>query len=123
MSKLLRLFALLFLLTSGICYLKWPGHSATLFAVEAEILLEAHKLALVHPMVALPLIGQLTLIYALLRPGYGLVLSGAVFLSVIVLMVLITGLLSQEIITIGSTIPFIVAFILFVKNRKKLRDA
>lgn len=123
-SKILNL---LLLLSSLFGFLEW-GHNKKmfLFQIEAEVF---HKfpqdpLAVLHPFVLLPLVGQILLIITLIKnsPSKLLTYIGIAGLGILMLLVLLVGSLSKNIMIISSTIPFFIISFLVIRNNRKVKD-
>jgi heme A synthase len=108
-----------------ICYLEWSGgHSAFVYQMEYNILFQ-HKNtsgSFTHPLVLLPLLGQLLILFTVFQkqPGKRLALAGQVMLSLLVVMILVAGILSLNIKIILSTVPFIIASVAFYLSFKRV---
>lgn len=117
----------LLLLCSLFCYLEWARQSAFLFEVEYGLFFKANASAeaMVHPLIALPLLGQLLLLWALFSNPQTLVLTfiGMSLLAILVLLIFVIGVLSSNIKIWGSTLPFISCMIYTLiywrKNKQK----
>lgn len=122
-----RLLNGLLLLSSLCCYLEWAQQSAFLFEVEYGLFFKANASAetMVHPFIALPLLGQFLLLWALIKNPQKLTLTfiGMALLSVLVLIIFIVGALSQNLKILGSTLPFITSsvftFVYWRKHKRK----
>jgi hypothetical protein len=77
--------------------------------------------AFLHPLVLLPMMGQLLLILAIFQksPGRRLIVSGQLLLSVLVLLVLTTGLLKLNWKIVASTLPYLLLSAAFYWTFKK----
>lgn len=120
-----KILNLLLILTSLIGYLEWGGNShAFLFQAEGEILRKIciAPASLIHPIIILPLAGQLLLVFTLFQKQPSRILTyislGA--LGVLMLLVLFVGALNLNLKTIFSAVPFlVVAVITLIHYRKK----
>ena len=116
------------LISSLFGYLEWGiDHHSFIFQIEAELFLKAHNDAsgFVHPLILIPLCGQMFLIYTLFQttPSRILSLMGLICLSIFLLFLLFIGLLESNIKIIVSTLPFIISGIFVIKyNRKQKID-
>lgn len=111
-----RIFNLGLFLTFLICYLEWPGgNSGFLFQLEYEVfVLNANQNTFSHPLIFIPLLGQLTLLASIFYPNRKLTFIGLILSSVLVLLILLVGIFSLNLKIILSTTPFIVLSILFL---------
>jgi hypothetical protein len=106
-----RLLNIGIVLSFLVCYLEWGGgHSAFVAQVQYELLVgkpEAQNFA--HPMIALPFVGQLLLLYTLFqkRPSRRLTSIGIVLMGVLVLLLALIAVLSMNARTGLSTLPFL----------------
>ena len=118
-----RLINLALLLSFLVCYLEWgKDQSAFLFEIEYSLLTGSKDFhTFIHPLIFLPFIGQLILLYSLFRKETGkrIILIGWMLLSLLVLLILVTGLLTLDPKIIGSTLPFILVSIWFFLERRK----
>lgn len=108
-GKLLNVLAII---TSLIGLLQWGGgHSMFLLEAEAEILskLFSSPAEALHPLTILPLIGQVLLLVTVFQkaPSKLLSLIGISCLGVLLAFLFAVGLLSFNIKTLVSTLPFI----------------
>jgi hypothetical protein len=93
------------------CYLEWGGgHSAFVARVEYQVLLgqpEAQNFA--HPMIALPFVGQLLVLFTLFQktPSRRLAAIGILLMAVLVLLLALIGILAANAKTGLSTLPFL----------------
>ncbi|MFN8354855.1 MAG: hypothetical protein U0Y10_10445 [Spirosomataceae bacterium] len=113
------------LLSPLVCYLEW-GKNQSSFLFQAEYLLffgSNHATnSFTHPLVLLPLCGQLLIVYSLFQanPNKRLTLIGLLMIAPLILMILVAGLLSLNPKIILSTIPFGVVSVLLFRYWKKL---
>jgi hypothetical protein len=119
-----RLLSIGLFLTPLICYLEWGrGQTSFLFQVEYSLLFNSSSTlkTFFHPLVLLPMLGQLLVIIAIFQtsPGRRLIVSGQLLLSVLVLLVLTTGLLKFNWKIVASTLPFILVSVAFYRAFKK----
>ena len=123
-SKILNL---LLLLSSLFGFLEW-GHNKKmfLFQIEAEVFhkLPQDPLAVLHPFGLLPLVGQILLIITLIKnsPSKLLTYIGIAGLGILMLLVLLVGSLSKNLMIISSTIPFFIISFLVIRNNRKVKD-
>ena len=104
-----------------ICYLEWAGgNSGFIFQLEYSVFaLNANQNTFTHPLILIPLIGQLLLLISVFYPNKKLTLLGIILLSVLVLIILLVGILSLNIKIIASSLPFIAIATFFLVNYKK----
>lgn len=119
-----RIINLGLLLSFLICYLEWAGgNSGFLFQFEYSVFsTNANQNTFAHPLIFIPLLGQLLLLISVFYPNKRLTLFGIILLSVLVLVILLVGVLSFNLKIILSTIPFITISILFIENYRKQKS-
>ena len=123
MKKLLNICLFLSFLFG---YLEWgKGQHAFIFQSEAEIFLNLkhNYTAALHPLIIIPLCGQILLLYTFFRQQVSRVLSlaGLACLSTLMLLILVTGLVTFNFKIAGSAIPFMITAVLILKyNRKQI---
>ena len=97
-----------------------------LFQIEAGVFRKFphDPLAVLHPFVLLPLVGQILLIITLIKnsPSKLLTYIGIAGLGILMLLVLLVGSLSKNIMIISSTIPFFIISFLVIRNNRKVKD-
>jgi len=107
-----------------VCYLEWgTDQSGFLFETEYDLIVN-NKLSdsISHPLVFLPLSGQLILLITLFQPtpNNRLVWASILLLGTLVMMIFLAGILSMNVKIVASTIPFLAAvFLFFLATRKK----
>jgi hypothetical protein len=117
-SKLLNI---LLILSSSIGYLSWgKNQSSFLFEVEFEIfkkLLTTPK-SMLHPLILLPLFGQIILLATLFQvvPSKKLTYVGMIGLAILMSFILLVGILSFQIKIMMSTIPFFILSIITLRK-------
>ena len=123
-----RVLNFLLLATSLCAYLEWGGKQH-LFLFQAELMLFSKlmhdPLAILHPMIVLPFIGQVLLLITLFqkKPNWLYTILSLIFLGVLNVFIFVVGLLSLNMkITIAS-FPFIVISILILKQIRTRRKA
>ena len=123
-----RVLNFLLLATSLFAYLEW-GDKQHLFLFQAELMLFSKlmhdPLAILHPMIVLPFIGQVLLLITLFqkKPNWLYTILSLIFLGVLNVFIFVVGLLSLNMkITIAS-FPFIVISILILKQIRTRRKA
>jgi len=122
-----HLINLALLLSFLVCYLEWgKDQSAFIFQIEYSLFSGGKDFqTFVHPLILLPFIGQLILLYSLFRkrPNRIVLLVAWALLSLLVAVILMVGLFALNLKITGSTIPFILASIWFFLNFKHTRSA
>ncbi len=120
MSFLLRIRLILvcLIITPLFCYLEWGGgQSSFLYEIEWKLitLKTGDGGTLTHPLVFLPMAGQLLLIINLFRqkPSRKLGIAGILLIAPLVLMILLSGAFSVNARILLSVIPFLAASIWF----------
>ncbi|MBS1508003.1 MAG: hypothetical protein JSS79_15285 [Bacteroidetes bacterium] len=114
------------LITSLFGYLAWGKEQhAFLFQAEAEVLAKAvvDPMAVMHPFVVLPLLGQLILVVTLFQkePSRWLSFLGMGCIGVIMAMLLLIGVMGMKVGIALSTVPFLVVGFFVVKaNRRRV---
>lgn len=110
MSKLKRLNAGL-ILSSMIGCMEWGDQSEFLFQSEGQIIVKLFKdpISVIHPLVLLPLIGQVVLFINILRkkPNKWISISGNSMLSILLYFLFIIGLMSLNYRMILFNLPFV----------------
>lgn len=120
----LKLLIILLLLAFLIVYLQW-GKEQSAFVYEMEYQILSGKTdtqdVFMHPLVALPFLGQLLLFFTLFqkRPNRKIIIAAIVLLGLLVAIVLLAGILSKNMRIVGSTLPFVITAILVVKAKRK----
>ncbi|WP_129021341.1 hypothetical protein [Edaphocola flava] len=104
---------ILLILTSLIGYLEW-GKDASVFFFQAELQI-LNKLftdpqSVLHPLILLPLAGQLLLLFTLFQKKVSPYLTyfGMAAIALLILFMGIVGLISSNISIVISSIPFVV---------------
>jgi heme A synthase len=107
-----------------LCHLEWADHSAFLATAEFDILFQnPSKENFFHPLILLPLLGQILLLIAVATnpKGFRLTFWGIGLLGLLVLVIFLVGILSLNIRIIGSTLPFLflssAAFVSWRRNK------
>lgn len=118
-----KILNLLVILTSLIGFLQWgKGNSMFLFQAEAEVLskLFVSPMDVIHPLIMLPLLGQILLILTLFQkePNKFLTLSGVCALGLLLGLMLFIGLIDLNIKILASTIPFLITVIFIFRHHK-----
>jgi peptidoglycan/LPS O-acetylase OafA/YrhL len=121
MKKILNLLAIL---SFQIGYLAW-GHGKALFVFQGEIELfkkaASHPLTLFHPIILIPFIGQILLVFTLFQkePGKTLTFIGVACLAVLMLLLLFIGVSVPDFKILTSALPFIAISVLVLRTHKK----
>jgi hypothetical protein len=102
----------LLLFSSFFGFLEWGNNKKMfLFQIEAEVFskIPHDPFAILHPFILFPLIGQVLLIITLIKknPAKLLTYIGIGGIGILMLLVLLVGCLSKNLMIILSTIPFI----------------
>lgn len=119
-----RILSLSIILCSLFPYLSWGkgSNSAFLFEIEWQIFshLNTDVAALLHPMVIVPIIGQLfILIFGVIYPKIPMVYLGILCLFILIGFVMFIGFFSQNFKIILSCIPFLLSSVLYILLVKK----
>ncbi|MGC4039434.1 MAG: hypothetical protein QM710_01190 [Flavobacterium sp.] len=115
-----RLYTIALLLGFFMLHFQWGNNNAFLLQLQHGLLFENKNTSLLHPLIIVPAIGELLLLFALVRPNKKLILIGLSLLGVLVLFVLFTGIFGKQTKMIVSTAPFIATAVSFIRNYKKL---
>lgn len=123
-----RFILISLILSPLVCYLEWSGDSSSfLFQMEYLLFFKSANASenFTHPLVLLPFIGQVLILFTVFqkKPNKKLALTGQILLSLIVIMVLLSGILSKNIKIISSTLPFIATTIAFYFSLRKKKNA
>lgn len=114
-------WATLFLiLTSLIGYMAWgPDQHAFLFQAEGEVLLKlfSDPGSTLHPLILIPLASQIVLLVTLLQrtPSRWWRLAAILGLGLLMVIILLAGILSQNLWQVGSTLPFLAISFLVIR--------
>lgn len=107
----LRVLNILLLLASLLGYMEWGrGQHAFLFQAEYQLLAgKAGNDAFAHPLVLLPMIGQLLLLYTIVQkaPSKRLTTIAISLLGILMFFVLLAGIFGQRWLMVLSVLPFI----------------
>jgi hypothetical protein len=119
-----RLINICLLLSFLLGYLEWgKTHSLFIFQGEAEIILKAKNnlRSILHPLILIPFLGQILLLYTVFQPTVSRVLSltGLACLSILMLLLFIVGLLTLNLKIACSTLPFIITGIFALRYHRK----
>ena len=118
--KTKTLNALLFL-TSLIGYLEWgTDNKSFIFQMEIEIIIKLFSdvFSVVHPLVLLPILGQILLLFTLFQKKITKKLTaiGILGIGALFLILLIVGVLNINFKIIISTLPFFIISFLSIKD-------
>ena len=123
MSLLKKILLGLFL-SSFLGYLEWGKESEFIGKIEYDLLLKINQSseAFFHPLILLPLLGQLLLAVSFLvpKPKFWLVLIASTGIALLFLMLLFIGLLTWNPKMILSTLPFLGFYGYHIFCRKKI---
>lgn len=116
-----KLLTTLLLVTSLFGYLEWGGgHRSFLFQVEGEVLakLISGPASVAHPLVLLPLLGQVLLLITIFqrRPNQLLTYVGMACLALLLLFIFVVGVLGGNAKITFSTLPFLVVAVLAIRH-------
>jgi hypothetical protein len=122
-SKLLNLGLII---TSLFGYLEWGvDNYSFLFEIEGDILLKLfiNPSEVIHPLVLLPLIGQLLLLITLFQkePNKLLTYIGMGGMGLLMVIIFTVGIISKNFKIVISTIPFLVLSVIVIKNLNSSR--
>ncbi len=114
-----RFLALTLLFTSLFGYLAWGNNQqAFLYQVEWDVIskLMNEPASVMHPLILLPLIGQLLLLISVFKrhPGKILLFTGLVCIGVLFLMMLLVGILSSNAKIILLASPYLIVALITV---------
>lgn len=120
MSKT-TLYPLLVLLSSFFLYFEWGTEQQSfLWQMELELFqkLGSNPGSLLHPLIFLPLLGQILLIYCALRPKASRIarISAIVLIASLVFFVALGGIMAGNYKMVLSILPFIILSILWLKR-------
>lgn len=119
----LRLLNLLLLITSLFGYLEWgTDQHSFLFQAEYQILAGPWETGnFQHPLVLLPMLGQVLLLITVLQktPGKWITLIGLGCISLLLIMVLLAGTLTLNVRMLASVLPFFITAVFVVRKALK----
>lgn len=113
------------LLSSLLGYLEWGGDNHMfLFEGELDVIVKlfTDPAAVLHPFTILPLTGQILLIITLFQrePGKVLTIIGMVSIGILLTVVLLAGILSLNIRTILSILPYMfISYLVIIQLRRR----
>ncbi|MBK8415639.1 MAG: hypothetical protein IPL22_14775 [Bacteroidetes bacterium] len=116
-----RILNLLLLLTSLIGYLEWGGNNHSfLFEIELEIIIKlfSRPFDVIHPLIVIPLIGQILLLATIIQrsPSNVLTYSGLAGLGLIFGFLFFIGIFIFNLKVVASTLPFLTMAIITLRN-------
>ena len=120
-----RSLNLLLLILSFIGYLEWgKGQHMFVFQMEYEILFTIKKSVenFTHPLIILPLIGQLLLIFTVFqkKPGVKLTYLAMAALGLLYLLILVAGIFGKNLLILSSSLPFLcISVIIIIYHRRQ----
>jgi hypothetical protein len=123
---LIRICIMGLLISSLFCYLEWADQSAFLYEVEYTLLFRSKDSlqSLVHPLIFMPMIGQVMLIIALFRKqqNFKWLLIAILCIGLLVLMIFLVGILAWNFKIIMAALPFLMLSVLtlIIVRRKRL---
>ncbi len=120
----IKILNFLAILTSLLGYLEWgKDKKLWLFQAESEIIskLFTNPSSVIHPLIILPLIGQILLLFTLFQKSPSKILT---FLSlgglgVLLVFLFFIGIISFNLKILFSTIPFLIVAYLIINNQIK----
>ncbi len=120
-SKILNL---LLILTSLTGYLEWgKDNKLFLFQMEAEVIskLFTDPLSVLHPLILLPLFGQVMLLITLFqhKPNKRLTYIAIGGLGALLGLMFVIGILNFNLKILFSTFPFIILAVLTIRNNRR----
>lgn len=121
----LKLFIIGFLLSSLFGYIEW-GNNQSMFIFQMEFDLffgsKGSINSFTHPLIAIPLIGQLILLFQLFykHPKKTWISIGASCIALLFLLFFAIGLLTINFKILGSSLPYVLIFILFILKIKRV---
>lgn len=108
-----KILNILLIITSLIGYLEWgQNNSQFLFQIETELFIKlfSDTTSIIHPLILIPLAGQILLIISLFQaePGKWLSFIGISSIGILFLFILLAGILSMNFKIILSSLPFLI---------------
>lgn len=120
-----RLINLGLLISSLFVYLEWPNQSAFLLQIEYGLFFNSNSTveSFAHPLILLPLLGQLLLLVALFKKpqNFRLTFIGMGLLNLLILFILFVGLVAWNLKIIFSAVPFVLISILAIVYYRKMK--
>ncbi len=115
-----RIYSFALLLGFLMCHFEWGSHEMFLLQIQHNLIFENKDNSLLHPLIIGPALGELVLLFTLVKPNKKLILLGLILLGILVFFVLLAGILGGRMKMIISTLPFLLTSISFIRNYKKL---
>lgn len=113
------------LISSLFCYLEWAKESAFLFQIESDLFFNAKEkaIAFAHPVILIPMIGQILLLITLFSKTFPvkLTVAGLLLIGLLVLLIFIIGIMAANFRIAISTLPFIILANLTIFHLKKTK--
>lgn len=124
MMPVKRIINSLLLLTSLIGYLEWGnGNKTFLFQAEWEVISKmfADPLSAFHPLVLLPLAGQLALLVTIFQnhPNRILTITGITGIGILFAVILLAGIMGMNWKVVVSTLPFLTTAFYAIKDLRR----
>jgi len=118
----IKLLNLGLLVTSLFGYLEWGGgNTSLLYKTELEILSKifTDPASVMHPLIILPLIGQIALLITLFQKtaSWRLTLVGIGTIGILIALMFFIGLISLNWKILASTLPFLALAIIAIRMR------
>ncbi len=115
-----KIYNILLIITSLIGYLEWgQTNSQFLFQMETDIIFKlfTDTTSIIHPLIIIPLAGQILLLISLFQaePGKWLSFIGIGSIGILFLLVLLAGVLSMNFKIILSSLPFLIISFFCIK--------
>jgi len=116
-----RLLPILIFISFFFCYLEWAGgNSGFIVQLEYDAFSRGmDKSSFIHPLIILPLVGQIMLFISIILLKRKAILVGIVLLSVLVVVIFLVGLLAFNLKIILSALPFLVLSTLYISRYRK----
>ena len=120
----IRILNVILIIFSLFGYLEWGGNNKQyLFDIEYEVVskLLTNPMEALHPLVILPLLGQMMLAYTLYQsePSKQLTYIGIALISILMIFILIAGLTSMNYKIILSVLPFTLTSVYTILQLRK----
>lgn len=121
-SKILNL---LLIISSLLGRLEWGGNNQlSLFQAEVDIFskLFTNPSSVFHPLILLPILGQLLLLFTLFqkKPSKILTYISIGFLGILLLLMFVIGIMGLNYRILLSTLPFLIISFLAIRHYKKM---
>lgn len=124
MNKKRKILILGAILSSLFGYLEWGGNNHSfLFQAEADVLrkLVTSPKEVLHPLVLIPFMGQVILVYNLFRqsPNRASLFIGLGAILLLFLFIVLVGILAKNVLIVLSTLPFFACCGLLIRLLRK----